>query len=366
MKARYLQSVIGLVSLGVGSLALEPACLKDNSCVQSAPVQAKFFPEHKSQRVRVKYGPLHIPTAGTTHEMGNYIFPIPAPCTECVITEAVANLEYTDGKTANANNGMYLHHAVVFDNKTGSVSCPEAPGPVFASGNERTVVSISVNGTVKAGYHITKDVEFFAAIEIMNEGEPRDTITVIEYEFIPSIPADFKRAALVWLDVDGPCLQRGGEVPVPEGAKAFSLEMNPPWTSQLSGDVLQLVSHMHDGGDEQLVLRNGNVACAAKARYGEKPGYVSSGDHSNHGGGPVEGGGGGGHHDGHGFSPVQRRHEDIAHVSSISSCFKAGRVEIGDKWSVRANYNMTRYAPMNMGGHLEPVMGISMMYVALD
>jgi hypothetical protein len=204
----------------------------------------------------------------------------------------------------------------------------------------------------------------------MNEGTPRDAVVTIDWEFIPSIPADFKRAVFVWLDVDGPCLQRGGEVPIPEGAKAFSLEMNPPWTADFSGDVLQLASHMHDGGDEQLVIRNGNVACTAKARYGEKPGFVSSGDHSNHGGGmgggEGGGGGGGGHHDGHGFSPVQRRHEDIPHVSSISSCFKAGRVEVGDKWHVKANYNLTRYPPMNMGGHLEPVMGISMMYVALD
>jgi len=317
--------------------------------------------------------------------MGNYVFQISPPCTDCMITEAVANLEYTDGKYANANTGMYLHHAVVFNNKTSSATCPGAQAAVFASGNERTVVSISINGlvhapltscarlgtnafhrTVKAGYPIEKEqAQFFMAAEMMNEGADRDAVVTIDWEFIPSIPADFKRATLVWLDVDGPCLERGGEVPVPEGAKAFSLEMNPPWTAQLSGDVLQVINHMHDGGDDQLVVRNGATACIGKARYGEKPGYVSQGDHSDHGssGG---GGGGGGHHDGHGISPIERRHEDIPHVSSISSCFKPGRVEIGDKWHVKANYNLTRYAPMSMSGHQEPVMGIALVYVALD
>jgi len=204
------------------------------------------------------------------------------------------------------------------------------------------------------------------AAELMNEQATRDAVVTIEWEFIPSIPAGFKRAALIWLDVDGACLPRGGEVPIPDGAKAFTLEMNPPWTAQLSGDILQMASHMHDGGDELLVLRNNNVACTGKARYGEKPGYVSSGDHSGHMGGGE--GGGGGHHEGHGgFSlPITKRHEDTPHVSSISSCFSNGRVEIGDKWHVKANYNLTRYGPLTLGGHAEPVMGITLMYVALD
>lgn len=107
---------------------------------------ARFFPDLKSQRVLAKYGPLSIPTVGKDHLMGNYFLRIPPPCTGCLVTEAVAGVEYTDGKVANANTGMYLHHAVVFNNQSTSASCPQIPEPVFASGNERTVLSISVNG----------------------------------------------------------------------------------------------------------------------------------------------------------------------------------------------------------------------------
>lgn len=359
MKTRYLHSLLGLISLGLCSPGARPACASDNSCVRTESIQPKFFPEHKSQRIRAKYGPLYVPTAGGGHEMGNYVFPIPAPCTNCLITEASGGLEYTDGKYANANTGMWLHHAVIFENTTASASCPSAPAPIFATGNERTLISISVNGTVKAGYPLSTTAQLFAAIELMNEGAPRDAVVTIEWEFIPSQPSSFRPATFIWLDADGPCLERGGEVPVPEGQAVFNLSMNPPWTADFSGDILQIASHMHDGGEELLVKRNGEVVCEGKARYGEKPGYVSSGDHSDH-----EGGGeGGGHHHGR---DLGRRHEDMPHISSITSCWGQGRVEKGDKWGLEARYNLTRHSAMAMGGHLEPVMGISMVYVARD
>lgn len=196
--------------------------------------------------------------------------------------------------------------------------------------------------------------------------DTRDAFISLDWEFIPSIPSDFRQAIPVWLDVDGTCIRRGSEVPVPDNATAFTLVQQEAWTAQISGDVLLMASHLHDGGDSVEVIRNGQVSCNAKARYGERPGFVSSGDHSNHGGG--SGGGDeeeGGHHGGH-STGLERRHEDTVHISSISVCTAQGRVEIGDKWFVKANYNLTRYTPMSSGHHLEPVMGITQLYVAKD
>lgn len=56
----------------------------------------------------------------------------------------------------------------------------------------------------------------------------------------------------------------------------------------------------------------------------------------------------------------------MIHISSISLCNQTGRFEIGDKWSVTASYNLTKYAPRMAGDHYEPVMGISIMYVLKD
>lgn len=209
----------------------------------------------------------------------------------------------------------------------------------------------------------------------MNEAsQTRDVYLTIDWEYIPSPPADFQNATPVWLDVDGGCFQRGSEVPVPANQSTFSLVMNPAWTASFSGEVLVITSHLHDGGEDVLVYKNGAAVCNAKARYGERPGYVSPGDHSDHHGGGEggdhdhdhEGGGEGGHH-GHGRrNMLERRHEDRVHISSISLCTGVGRFETGDKWSVTANYNLTKNAPTMIGSHSEPVMGISLMYVVKD
>ncbi|KAK5662012.1 hypothetical protein OQA88_10123 [Cercophora sp. LCS_1] len=298
--------------------------------------------------------------------MGDFRLPIPLPCSDCTITQAIGNLEYANGTTANVNTGLYLHHAVVGNSKRNSTSCAAMFELAFGFGNERTPISISVNGTVKAGYPLKAGENFILFAEIMNQASvTRDAVVTIDWEFIPSIPSDFRQAVPVWLDVDGTCITRGSEVPVPEGSSAFTLVQKEPWTAQISGDVLLMMSHLHDGGDNVEVVRNGLVSCNAKARYGERPGYVSSGDHSNHGGGSDGGDDEGEHHGGHGAG-LERRHEDTVHISSISLCTAQGRVEVGDKWFVKANYNMTKYTPMSAGHHLEPVMGITVLYIAKD
>ena len=105
-----------------------------------------------------RYGPLPISGAGKAHAvpgtgdhhgggMSTFMFPISPPCTDCMITHALGGLEYPNGTAANTNTGMYLHHVVIFNNASVSATCPTAiPEFVFASANERTPASISING----------------------------------------------------------------------------------------------------------------------------------------------------------------------------------------------------------------------------
>lgn len=39
--------------------------------------------------------------------MGKFNFPVPAPCTDCVVTQYTFGIEYADGSYANANTGTY-------------------------------------------------------------------------------------------------------------------------------------------------------------------------------------------------------------------------------------------------------------------
>lgn len=80
--------------------------------------------------------------------MGKFNFPVPSPCTDCVVTQYNFNIEYADGSYANANTGTYLHHAVFLNFGRRMPTCAAAVQPefTFASGNERTVVSLSLSG----------------------------------------------------------------------------------------------------------------------------------------------------------------------------------------------------------------------------
>ena len=78
------------------------------------------------------------------------LFNVTKPCSDCLITWIQAGLTYANGTYANANTGIWLHHTVLFNlNRTDPVCGPTIHGqPIFASGNERSTVSICANGSV--------------------------------------------------------------------------------------------------------------------------------------------------------------------------------------------------------------------------
>lgn len=191
--------------------------------------------------------------------------------------------------------------------------------------------------------------------------QPREAVVVIDWEFVPisSAPADFKHATPLWLDIDGACSLRASQVPVPDNGatKIFSLSMTPPWKATFAADtILWVMSHIHDGGENLLVTRNGVTVCDSVAGYGESEGYISTYVHEH---GTSAGASTGGGH-------TSKRHTTrTPHVSSLSPCSPLGKekVQVGDEWSVRANYNLNKYTATSEGDELAPIMGISMVYV---
>src|SRR5689334_2601103 len=74
---------------------------------------AQFFPKHGSQRIRITYGPVTVPSMYEDNGMTSYFEPsTPLPCADCLITFMQADLEFTDGTPATASNGMWLHHTI--------------------------------------------------------------------------------------------------------------------------------------------------------------------------------------------------------------------------------------------------------------
>lgn len=105
-----------------------------------------------------------------------------------------------------------------------------------------------------------------------------------------------------------------------------------------------MLGHLHDGGTELLVRkgRKGKeeTVCKSLAGYGEGMTHE-----------------------------IQKRHGgmDMSHIETMSMCHSVGRIEAGEEWSVRADYDLEAHAPMmDASGEPEGVMGIAVMYVVED
>jgi hypothetical protein len=110
---------------------------------------AQFFPQYKSERAKIRYGPFTAPAMSVNNGMKSYVVDVAQkPCTDCLVTWILAGLEYPNGTVANANTGLWLHHAVFSNTQRTGIVCPQSSigDQFFASGNERTPANICVNG----------------------------------------------------------------------------------------------------------------------------------------------------------------------------------------------------------------------------
>lgn len=121
-----------------------------SSYPRTVELQPAYFPHFGSRRVRIKYGPYTVlPSSMADFQEQQST----KPCENCLITFMQAGLEYSDGRYANADTGIWLHHVVQLDTAVDDTVCgkevttsPLAPNRFFASGNERSAVQMSAQG----------------------------------------------------------------------------------------------------------------------------------------------------------------------------------------------------------------------------
>ena len=130
-------------------LVRSPAIAAPTSNVTSLTPQ--YFQNYGSKRVQITYGPFTAPSSSVNNGMKDFeIRNVTKPCSDCLITWIQAGLVYPNGTYANSDTGMWLHHVVLTNTGKASAVCGTEWGGdrFFASGNERTPVSISANGLV--------------------------------------------------------------------------------------------------------------------------------------------------------------------------------------------------------------------------
>jgi hypothetical protein len=137
------------------------SCLAANTKV----LEPKAFKALGAQRIKVRYGPFLVPSVRdeVTHGMKNFTIndETVIPCKDCFITSFLPDLEFGNGEIANANNGMWLHHAAWLNRARNDTVCSRFPERWIASGNERTLVDFTNAGyvfpqKVKAGYCLAR------------------------------------------------------------------------------------------------------------------------------------------------------------------------------------------------------------------
>ena len=159
--------------------------------------------------------------------------------------------------------------------------------------------------------------------ELMNmRRQSQQVLLSVVFEFVPELRRGFREVRSYWLDVGG-CV--GSSVPAREDA-VWDLK-SPAVRAEGAGKVVFVASHLHDGGVKTEVSRNGEVVCESIAGY--------------------------------------KKVGEADHIDRLSTCADVGETGKGDEWSVKSYYDTKLHAPMrNMDGSLEPVMGISLVYVA--
>jgi hypothetical protein len=216
-----------------------------------------------------------------------------------MIASLSADLEYANGSLVPSSSAWLHHSAVVvqgpkvFDPVCGE-SNTETP---FSSGNERSTVRYySPLSPIKAGYHIRPDDTITLVGEYKSEIDREQYVWLaLSYEVFDGPQPKFRDSHVIWLSTINSlnCAKSAGlKNPFGEsnltsaGAPktlTFS-EKSMPWTSPISGTILGMGGHVHDGATSLELFQNGKRLCESKAGYskGGSSGMGGMGHRSDH------------------------------------------------------------------------------------
>ena len=223
--------------------------------------------------------------------MQDFNYAAQKPCSGgCYIVGMIPNLVYPNGKIANYNTGVMLHHAVMFNGWFGSVSkhdvtCPSWPERLFGSGNERT------DFVLPAGYGLPVGASdnWHMLAELMNMSMQSQNVQVQFTYYTMPLSANLTPVTPLWLDERncnaGPGLS---DYPIPAGHSDTVWNYKVPANG--AGDIVAIGGHVHDYGTHISLTdtTSHKLICNSKAAYGQIAAYDKNIDYiSGCGGNPL-------------------------------------------------------------------------------
>lgn len=112
-------------------------------------IEPRYFKELGAKRVKITYCPYEVPGSRDpeTHGMQKFHdYNAMMPCQDCVITAYTVDLQFEDGKSANANKNMWLHHTGLMNLNRTDMACEAWPERMSVNGNERSPFDYTLKG----------------------------------------------------------------------------------------------------------------------------------------------------------------------------------------------------------------------------
>lgn len=228
-----------------------------------------------------------------------------------------------------------------------NVGCtPSTCERMFASGNERTPVTIVDWASMKAGgklagYHVKPSDSFAFIIDLMNDsGSDKTVYVTMTYDYVDGWPSNMDDMRPVWFDVD----QCGLSEASPK-SQSGAFEISAwPWSATLDGEVLGYGGHLHDGGLSVEMSVDGVADCNSVATYGGDPAYIAK------------------------EPPMMNKNSATTHISKMTICgpgkIKSAMMKKGQRWTLSAKYDYGRHkGVLDPDGSQDSIMGIAIMYV---
>jgi hypothetical protein len=277
---RYLEAARG-IDLKIPTVQYLP--LKDSRSLPArSTLKARLQPD--AVRTRIRYGPYALPSVNDTTllsmlggERGaiDTIHKVDAVCNDCLVLYGKVTLENEDGSLASLSQGTYFHHAAMVnlneDRKMYTCS-GKNESKAFALGPAQFIIGVSDDGenwftdkptgTYKSGYYITPKDEFILMVQVMNYSPVKKVVYMnYEVEYMPGKPAGWANTLNPILNV-APCGLPKVDFKVPSAHYAAT---SKPWRSTINGTIINVLGHLHDGGESVSVRLNGKEICLSKA-----------------------------------------------------------------------------------------------------
>jgi hypothetical protein len=276
MEGKRNRGLLGGLALLVLTLALAaPAHASSITQISSYTDPRGAMPNHPGTLWKALYGPFTIPAATSPSQPGQLhnvptTEPLPT-CTNCRITDMVPELVFSDGSTANMQQGILLHHFVFFNPANQALACSNAMSePFWGSGNERTPLHLPS----PYGYGINSaNVSMLTHLVNLNTQAKTVYVQVI-YRTRPNSETEPTRP--LWLDIDSFCNGGDSEYTIPTGYSDTHVD----WTSTIDGRVINAWGHLHDIDiidsnpcQTHCPERGGGIALSAEVRGGPSSDY---------------------------------------------------------------------------------------------